>query len=313
MGKPTVGPLRDRTGPYSKYIQSAALSDFSDKTNRLCVAAISFLNPAPLLWNFEHEPVATELRTRYDVRYTLPSMCAAELASGEADLGLIPIAALPTLPNVQAVPGCTIASLHAVRSIQLVLRPGVTLETLRTVSADAASRSSVAYVRILLQHFHGNLPTFHEQPADLRSMLEAHDAALLIGDPALLALEDRDRAGRFADCTWIDVSTWWRQHTGLPWVAAVWAVRKESLQRCGISAEVLTMDLFASRDAGLKHREDLVAEWLPRVALPEETIRTYLSKNIHYTLDADCLQAMQRFYELGAACGVLPEYRLQML
>ncbi len=289
------------------------MSDSADKTNRLRVAAISFLNPAPLLWNFEHEPVAAELRTRYDVRYTLPSMCAAQLAGGEADLGLIPIAALPTLPDVRAVPGCTIASLHAVRSIQLVLRPGVSLENIATVAADAASRSSAAYVRILLQQFHGNQPLFHEQPADLQSMLQEHDAALLIGDPALLALEDRDRAGRFADCTWIDVATWWREHTGLPWVAAVWAVRTEGLRRCGISAEALTTDLVESRDAGLQHREDLVAEWLPRVALPEETIRTYLSKNIHYTLDADCLQAMHRFYELGAACGVLPEYRLQML
>ena len=72
---------------------------------RLRVAAISFLNPAPLLWNFEHEPAAAELRTRYDVTYTLPALCAAQLASGEADLGLIPIAALATLPEVAAVPG----------------------------------------------------------------------------------------------------------------------------------------------------------------------------------------------------------------
>lgn len=277
------------------------------------MATISFLNPAPLLWNFEHAPVAAALRTRYDVHYTLPSLCAAQLASGEADLGLIPIAALPGLPEVRAVPGCTIASLHAVRSIQLVLRPGVTLATLRTVAADTASRSSAAYVRILLQQFHDNRPAFQQQPADLRTMLQTSDAALLIGDPALLALEERDRTGQFVDCTWIDVATWWRQHTGLPWVAAVWAVRTKALQRCGIPAQALTADLVASRDGGLQHREDLVAEWFPRLALPKQTIRTYLSENIHYTLDADCLQAMQRFYELGSACGVLREYHLHML
>jgi chorismate dehydratase len=281
--------------------------------DRLRVAAISFLNPAPLLWNFEHEPAATDLRTRYDVRYTVPSLCAAQLASGEADLGLIPIAALATLPQVVAVPGCTIASLHAVRSIQLVLRPGATLEEVQTVAADAASRSSAAYVRVLLQQFHVNQPQFHEEPADLSAMLQTADAALLIGDPALLALQRRDMLGEHADCTWIDVAAWWRQHTGLPWVAAVWAVRPEALARCGITPQQLQDDLIASRDAGLQHVEELVAEWQPRLALPANIIRDYLTKNIHYTLDEDCTRAINRFYSLASETGILPKYQLQTL
>ena len=282
-------------------------------SHRLRVAAISFLNPAPLLWNFEHPPAADELRTRYDVHYTLPSLCAAQLRSGEADLGLIPIASLATLPEVAAVPGCTIASLHAVRSIQLVLRPGMTLESLTTVAADTASRSSAAYVRVLLQRFHANTPQFHEQPADPSAMLQASDAALLIGDPALLALERRDTLGEHADCTWIDVAAWWRERTGLPWVAAVWAVRRDALERCGITPLQLEADLTASRDAGLRHVEDLVAEWQPRLALPANVVREYLTKSIHYALDEACLRAIDRFYELTASCGILPEYRLRML
>ncbi|MGI4756579.1 MAG: menaquinone biosynthetic enzyme MqnA/MqnD family protein [Janthinobacterium lividum] len=301
-----------RTRDHTVYIQYE-LSLPSHNPDRLRVAAISFLNPAPLLWNFEHEPAAAELRTRYDVRYTLPSLCAAQLASGEADLGLVPIAALPGLPDAKAVPGCTIASLQAVRSIQLVLRPGVTLASVQTVAADTASRSSVAYVQILLQQFYGNRPEFKQHPADLEAMLQIHDAALLIGDPALLALEDRDTMSRFADCTWIDVASLWRQHTGLPWVAAVWAVRPAALERCGISAADLSADLAASRDAGLRHTDDLVDEWLPRLPLSEATIRTYLTQNIHYTLDTMCLQAIERFYQLTTASGVLPEYSLQLL
>lgn len=281
--------------------------------DRLRVAAISFLNPAPLLWNFEHEPAATRLRAKYDVRYTLPSICAAQLASGEADLGLIPVASLATLPAVMAVPGCTIASLHQVRSIQLVLRPGMTLGNIRTIAADAASRSSAAYLRILLQTFYDCRPDFREAPADLPAMLLEHDAALLIGDPALLALEQRDATGTFAECTWIDIASLWHSHTGLPWVAAVWAVRPEALERCGISREDLCSHLIASRDEGLRNIGSLVAEWLPRLALPEQTIRSYLTENIHYTLDDRCMQAIERFYALAHDCGVLPKYHLRML
>ena len=278
--------------------------------SRLRIAAISFLNPAPLLWDFEHAPASTHLIERYDVRYTLPSQCAAQLATGEADLGLIPIAALATMPQVVAVPGCTIASLHAVRSIQLVLKPGVTLADINTLATDAASRSSAAYVRTMLQQFHGNTPHVHEEDADLPAMLRSSDAALLIGDPALLALEHRTD---FADHTWIDVATLWREHTGLPWVAAVWAVRPESLARCGLTREALIADLIASRDHGLAHIEDLVREWTPRLPLSSETIRTYLTSNIHYRLDDDCLRAIARFYELAAAANVLPRYDLRLL
>ncbi|AFL87282.1 putative periplasmic solute-binding protein [Terriglobus roseus DSM 18391] len=278
--------------------------------SRLRIAAISFLNPAPLLWDFEHPPASQQLVQRYDVRYTLPSQCAAQLASGEADLGLIPIAALATMPEVVAVPGCTIASLHAVRSIQLVLKPGLTMATVKTLATDAASRSSAAYVRTMMREFYGDTPHVHEEEADLPAMLRTSDAALLIGDPALLALEHRND---FADHTWIDVASLWQHHTGLPWVAAVWAVRPEALTRCHITREDLIADLTASRDRGLTHIEDLVLEWTPRLPLSAETIRNYLTRNIHYTLDDQCLQAIDRFYTLAAQAEVLPAYKLRLL
>ena len=278
--------------------------------SKLRIAAISFLNPAPLLYDFEH---GNRLAHRYDVHYTLPSQCAAELASGEADLGLIPIAALPTIPGIAAVPGCTIASLDKVRSIQFVVRPGLKLEDIRTIATDAASRSSAAYLRILLRHFYGATPSFQEESADLPAMLRTSDAALLIGDPALLALEAHNRQQNYPDHLWIDVAKWWRKHTGLPWVAAVWAVRTEALQRTGISARQFTADLQNSRDNGLDHIEDLVAEWASRIPLQPETIRHYLTENIHYKLDEDCLQAIRRFFELAAATNTLPPYTLRLL
>ncbi|HVG27145.1 MAG TPA: menaquinone biosynthesis protein, partial [Acidobacteriaceae bacterium] len=205
----------------------------------LRVSAISFLNPAPLLFHFEHEPTATALRSRYHVHYTSPANCARELHAGTADLGLIPIAELT--PELAVVPGCTIASLHEVRSILLLVKnpdqlpPSEALSRIRSLAADTASRSSIAYTRVLLERFHGIRPTFTEHPADPLAMLGLADAALLIGDPAILAREHRaeiDAALQTASRTpllWLDLATLWRQHTGLPWVAAVWAVRPQAL------------------------------------------------------------------------------------
>ena len=269
------------------------------------VAAINFLNPAPLMWDFEHPPLASMLAQRYDVRYTQPSVCAAQLLSGEADLGLIPIAALT--PDLAIVPGCTIASLHQVRSILLLVKHPHTIETVRTVAADTASRSSVAYTEVLFRKFLARSPDVVPQEADPIRMLQDVDAALLIGDPALMARENRaaieDQVG---PCLWIDLAAEWRRRTDLPWVAAVWAIRREALGRSGMTPSEIIHDLNESRDHGLAHIEDLVRAWTPRIALAPETIREYLTKNIHYVLDADCVRAIELFRRYAAEIGVLP-------
>jgi chorismate dehydratase len=277
----------------------------------LRVAAISFLNPAPLLYNFEHEPAASTLRARYDVRYTLPSACAQQLNDGTADLGLIPIASLT--PKLAIVPGCTIGSLHAVRSILLLIKnpdalsQDEALQSVRTVAADTASRSSAAYARILFEHFHHTRPVFIEHEADPIQMLATNDAALLIGDPALLAREHAAAINAaHLNLLWLDLATLWRQHTGLPWVAAVWAVRPEALASNYITPAQLIDDLTTSRDAGMANIETLVTEWTPRIAIPPSTIRTYLTDNIHYTLDADCLRSIELFRTLATQIDALP-------
>jgi chorismate dehydratase len=278
----------------------------------LRVAAISFLNPAPLLYSFEHEPAATALRAHYALHYTLPSACAEELQSGTADLGLIPIAALT--PEMAIVPGCTIASLSEVRSILLLVKNPArlpvpeALKQVRSVAADTASRSSAAYAHILFEHFYAVKPAFQEHVADPAAMLEVCDAALLIGDPALLAREHRASIDAASDVPllWLDLAQLWREHTGLPWVAAVWAVRPAAIEDAGLSAQQLIADLNSGRDAGLAHIDQLVDEWTPRIAIAPATIRTYLTRNIHYTLDAECLRAIELFRELAAEIDVLP-------
>ena len=282
----------------------------------LRVAAISFLNPAPLLYHFEHEPAATELRRRYDVHYTTPARCATELHAGMADLGLIPIAELT--PELAVVPGCTIASLEEVRSILLLVRnPGRQpaadcLRELRVIATDSASRSSVAYLRVVLERFYGVRPRTVECLADPLTMLAGHHSSLLVGAPALLAREQRPAIDAAMEATsgenllWLDLAQLWRQHTALPWVAAVWAVRPHTLADAGLTSAQLVEDLNRSRDGGLAHIEQLVAEWTPRLPLAPETIRTYLSRNIYYHLDRPCLEAIRTFRRYAAELSILP-------
>jgi chorismate dehydratase len=271
----------------------------------LRVAAISFLNPAPLMWDFEHPPLAAALAQRYSLHYTQPSLCADELLAARADLGLIPIASLT--PDLAIVPGCTIASLNEVRSIQLIVKSPHTLSTVKTIAADTASRSSLAYAEILFRKFLNTHPAFVPAAADPIAMLQHADAAILIGDPALLALESREAIEKvIGPCQWFDLAHEWHTRTNLPWVAAVWAVRPEALGTPKLTAPQLTADLEASRNHGLAHIEQLVKEWTPRIAIPSTTICHYLTHNIHYTLDTDCIRTIELFRQYAAEVDILP-------
>jgi chorismate dehydratase len=276
---------------------------------KLRVAAINFLNPAPLMWDFEHPPLDAALAQRYSLHYTQPSLCADELLAARADLGLIPIASLT--PDLAIVPGCTIASLNEVRSIQLIVKSPHSLGTVKTIAADTASRSSLAYAEILFRKFLRNHPTFIPATADPIAMLQQADAAILIGDPALLALESREDIETIVGpCQWFDLAREWRTRTNLPWVAAVWAVRPEALSQSkdspSITAAQLTEDLETSRNHGLLNIENLVEQWIPRIAIPAATIRHYLSHNIHYVLNTDCIRAIELFRQYAAEVDVLP-------
>jgi chorismate dehydratase len=266
------------------------------------------------MWDFDHPPLASTLAARYQVHSTQPAQCAVELLEGRADLGLIPIASLT--PELAIVSGCAIASLDRVRSIQLIIKLNSptaevdtdrTLARVRTIAADTASRSSLAYAQILFKKFIGTAPQFLPAPADPIDMLTQADAALLIGDPALLALENRTQIESAAGpCLWLDLAHEWHARTKLPWVAAVWAVRPESLAASSITPAQLTADLQLSRDHGLANIDQLVAEWTPRIAIPPETIRHYLTRNIHYTLSPDCVAAIQLFRSHAAEASLLP-------
>lgn len=263
------------------------------------------------MWDFEHAPEAKRLQQLYSLQYMRPSQCAEDLLAGKVGMGLVPIAALT--PELAVVPGCMIGSLHRVRSIQLVTK--VPLSQVRSVAADTSSRSSVAYAQILFRRFLKVEPAFEAYAPDLERMLAEHDAGLIIGDPALHALERREEVERSVGCAleWHDVAEEWARHTGLPWVAAVWAVREDALAESGMTRRELVSDLQRSRDAGLSHVEELVRDWTPRMGMPGGRIRTYLTENIHYVLDGSCLEAVSRYREYAAECNVLaplPELRL---
>src|SRR5579863_9493867 len=137
---------------------------------RLRISAISYLNTAPLMWDFEHGPAGQQ----FDIDYTLPSACARALATGTADIGIIPAAAYTQIPGLQILPDVAIASRQAVRSILLVSKSPI--EAVHTVALDTSSMTSVALTKVLFERWLGGGRTFTPMEPDVEKMLERCDA-----------------------------------------------------------------------------------------------------------------------------------------
>jgi chorismate dehydratase len=270
-------------------LPSMSLSTFK----RPRVSAISYLNTAPLMWDFEHDAAGAA----FDISYTVPSRCASQLIEGSADIGIIPTAAYAMIPGLAVLPGMAIASRREVRSILLVSR--VPLPQIRTVALDNSSLTSVALIKVLFAKFWGGAPAFTSMAPDVEQMLKNHDSALLIGDPAL-------RVDGFRYHTY-DLAQEWIRFTGKPFVFAFWAVRQRALAEFSPSLDLATT-FQTSRDHGLEARnlDRIAREWSPRLGLTEADVRSYLTENIHYSLDADCVEGLMLFYRYAHEFDLLP-------
>jgi chorismate dehydratase len=255
------------------------------------ISAISYLNTAPLMWDFEHG----EARDQFDICYTIPSQCARELQNGTADIGIIPSAAYASIPALSIIPGVAIASKQAVRSILLVSHKPI--DDVRTIALDSSSLTSAALTRVLFEKYWGGGRQFSSVAPDLDAMLAENDAALLIGDPALQI----DRA-RYH--TW-DLAEEWLRLTGKPFVFAFWAVRDKATKLSGVD---LTAIFQQSRDHGLEPGNlfQITQTWSKKLNLTAPDLHSYLTTNIFYYLDDSCLEGLRLFYRYAHECKALP-------
>jgi cyclic dehypoxanthinyl futalosine synthase len=240
---------------------------------RFKVACVGYTNSWPLTRHLDPE--------LFDVTGSVPSEAARKLSSGEADVGLIPVASLFSDGDYNVVPGIALGCDGAVGSVLLV---GETpIEEWDSVALDGASRTSVVLAQILLRgplaaRLGGReLRLFPVDPGSPAFHAQGKTGAVVIGDAA------RNLPDRLT--TRIDLGEEWKAWTGLPFVFAVWAGRK---------------DLPADAIAGLRAS---AAKGLPeRASAPAKDV-TYLTEQMRYELDDRALMGLRRFAALGKQAG----------
>jgi chorismate dehydratase len=255
------------------------------------VAASSYLNTAPLIWSFVRGPRRVEVELTTDAA---PSRCADLLARGRVEAALVPVIEYQRLPETAFVPGVCVGARAEVHSVVLVTR-GARLEEVASVALDTSSRTSSALVEVIFREFVGRAPRLAPSAPNLSEMLDAHDAALVIGDPAMTFPREGLRV--------YDMAALWREFTGLGFVFAMWMAHASAAARVG------AVDFAGARDEGLRRVEEIAAEYEKTLGRPRAELVKYLRENICFTLDEEMRAGLELFFRLAHKHGITRELR----
>jgi chorismate dehydratase len=242
------------------------------------VGSVRYLNAVPLTRGVEGEVI-----------FATPSKLAEMLQREELDAGLVSVTEVLLKDRYDVVDGIAIASLGEVKSVFLAHRKPI--EEAKEIFCDTASLTSVHLLRVLLAE-RGLKPEF--KPLASYDIATIPDFALLIGDPALDFLRSSP-----AHEIW-DLGEAWYEMTKLPFVYAVWALRRVSQNY------PLRQKLREARDFGLDTLEHIISS---RTEYDREFRQDYLSWHIHYHLGADEKRGLAMFGELLEKHGYGPVYK----
>jgi chorismate dehydratase len=172
---------------------------------------------------------------------------------------------------------------------------GATLEEVSSVALSIESRTSVALVEVIFREFVGRVPRLEPFVPTLEEMLREHDAALVIGDPAMTFGREGLRV--------YDMAALWRELTGLGFVFAMWMAHESAAARVG------RVNFAAARDEGLASIEEIAAAYEGELGRPRAELVEYLTRNICFELDEEMRAGLELFFRLAHRHGVISDLR----
>lgn len=233
--------------------------------NKIKISAVAYTNTKAFIYGLEHSAIINKI----DLSLDIPSDCAAKVISGEVDLGLMPVAAIPFVPNANIVADYCIGSDGAVNSVFIF--SDVPVEKIKTLRLDAHSRTSNNLAKVLLK-FHWKKEVEFTTDSTAKT-----DAIVLIGDRTF---------GRKEDFAFVyDMGEEWKNFTGLPFMYAAWVANKE------IPQEFKT-EFNAALKFGLAHRNEVLKD-LPQT--PNFDLEDYLYNKLQFEVTDDRKKAMNLF------------------
>ncbi|CAM5455132.1 menaquinone biosynthesis protein [Streptomyces atroolivaceus] len=278
-----------------------------DRRTRPRVGHIQFLNCLPLYWGLARTGTLLDLELSKDT----PERLSEQLVRGDLDIG--PVTLVEFLRNADelvALPDIAVGCDGPVMSCVIVSQlPLEQLDGAR-VALGSTSRTSVRLAQLLLAERYGVTPDYYTCPPDLGLMMQEAEAAVLIGDAALRAnLHDAPRLGLQVH----DLGQMWKEWTGLPFVFAVWAARKDYLATHPDHVEKVHEAFLASRDLSLEEVTKVAEQAARWESFDAEVLERYFT-TLDFRFGPDQLAGVREFARrTGPTTGFPADVRIELL
>ena len=240
------------------------------------ISAVSYLNTKPFLLGLQNSSISREISVSLDT----PAQTAQKLLSGEAQVGLVPVAVIPQLPHRHLITRYCIGAVGAVQTVCLYSR--VPLNQIRRIWLDYQSRTSVQLVQLLCQHYWHINPQFLPATIGFESLIASDTAALVIGDRAISLNAEYEYV--------YDLGEAWHQWTQLPFVFAAWVATAPL-------PDYFEIALNAAFADGLRCTDEVVAQYKDQYP-PHFDLHAYFTRYISYDFDAAKQQGLEHFWAL---------------
>ncbi|KIF79270.1 menaquinone biosynthesis protein [Streptomyces sp. 150FB] len=273
------------------------------------VGHIDFLNCLPLFWGLARTGTLLD----FDLRRETPDKLNDALAAGALDIAPISLVEfLRHSDDLIALPDIAVGSDGPVMSCVIVSKVPLGELDGAPVALGSTSRTSVRLADLLLEQVHGVRPAYFTSAPDLPAMMEKASAAVVIGDPALRATLTQ---ARDMNLQVHDLGQMWRDWTGLPFVFAVFAARREFVEREPETVRAVHQAFLTSRDLSLAEVDTVcerAAHWEPFDAV---ALRRYYTTALDFSLGERQLAGIAEFARRvgGADSGFPPDVRVDLL
>ena len=235
--------------------------------NKIKISAVAYTNTKAFIYGIAHSDIINKI----DLSLDIPTDCAAKVINGQADIGLMPVAAIPLVPNANIVADYCIGSDGAVNSVFIF--SDVPVNEIRTLRLDSHSRTSNNLGKVLLKFF-------WKQKVEFTTDVNAKtDAIVLIGDRTFGKKNDFPFA--------YDMGEEWKNFTGLPFMYAAWVANKEISQ-------AFKNEFNAALKFGLDHRQEVLKS-LPQTE--NFDLEDYLYHKLQFEVTDDRRKALKLFLE----------------
>ncbi|MBM9504888.1 menaquinone biosynthetic enzyme MqnA/MqnD family protein [Actinacidiphila acididurans] len=267
------------------------------------VGHIQFLNCVPLYWGLARTGALLDLELTKDT----PEKLSAQLVEGRLDIGPVTLMEyLRHADDLVALPDIAVGCDGPVMSCVIVSQLPLDRLDGERVALGSTSRTSVRLAELLLAEQYGVRPDYYRCPPDLSLMMQEAQAAVLIGDAALRAsLHDAPRLGLAVH----DLGTMWKEWTGLPFVFAIWAARRDYLAAHPQAVRDVHRAFLASRDLSLEEVAKVAEQAARWESFDEEVLRRYFT-TLDFSLGAPQLAGIAEF---AGRVGFPAEARVELL